>query len=479
MEPVHLNNQKLEYAGQDELALLNAFFILFRIASIVDQNNEGYQAQSAKFYRLFRTYTDSHGKLIIKIIEGRIFVDERLAKFNSDGIVRSRGIMDTWRRLGIGGMIIEEFLDQRMIDKLVYLIARTGLAEHSKRAVSERLIDLGIDGITLLSVEEEPNRTELTDDQRTLMRRAARVTFFRAIATVEDVMARAAEDKEIDISKTRRTVHSLIDQIVTDESTLLELTAIRDFDEYTFAHCTNVCVYALTMGLRLTMDRNQLSELGFAALFHDLGKVKLPNDLVRKPDVFDENDWVQMQKHPQLGAKTILRNTSFDRGGVRAAVAAFEHHINEDFTGYPKLHRERPTNLFSKIISIADTFDALTSGRVYIKKSLSPDEVLRKMMYQMTVKFDAFLLKLFVNIIGIYPPGTLVVLSTDELAVVMKNRQEDLMHPQVRVIGNRFGPLREFVDLDLAEPENASRRITRIIDPGSYGLDIKQIVLAD
>ncbi len=479
MEPVRLNRQKLEIAGPDELSLLNSFFVLFRIAGIVDQNNASYQTQSAKFFGMFRKYTDLHGKMIIKIIEGRIFIDERLAKFNSDGIVRSRGIMDTWRRLGIGGIIIEEFLDQRMIDKLVYLIARTGLVEHNRRAVGDRLIDLGIDGITLLSVEEEPDKAELSDDQRTMMRRAARVTFFRAIATVEDIMVRAVEDKEIDISKTRRTVHSLIDQIIADESTLLELTAIRDFDEYTFAHCTNVCVYALTMGLRLTMDRGQLSELGFAALFHDLGKVKLPDDLVRKPDVFDENDWVQMQKHPQLGAKTILRNLNFDRGGVRAAVAAFEHHINEDFTGYPKLHRERPTNLFSKIISIADTFDALTSGRVYIKKSLLPDEVLRKMMYQMTVKFDAFLLKLFVNVIGIYPPGTLVMLSTDELVVVMKNRQEDLMHPLVRVIGNRSGPLREFVDLDLAEPENASRRITRIIDPNKYGLDIKQILLAD
>ena len=479
MEPVRLDQQSLEFADRDELSLLNGFFVLFRSAAYVEQNNETYQTQSARFYRLFQKNTDAKGKVIIKVIDGRIFIGERLAKFDSDGMVRSRGIIDSWHQLGIGGMILEEFLDQRQIDKLIYLIARTGLSDHNKRAVSERLVDLGIDGITLLGVEEKQEKAVLSDDRRTMIRRAARVTFFRAISTVEEVMARAAEDKDIDISKTRRTVHTLIDQIAADESSLLELTAIRDFDEYTFAHCTNVCVYALTMGLRLAMDRTRLSELGFAALFHDLGKVKLPNDLVRKPDVYDENDWIQMQKHPQLGAKTILRNLTFDRGSVRAAVAAFEHHINEDFTGYPMLREKRPTNLFSKIISIADTFDALTSGRVYIKKPLSPDEVLRKMMYQMTVKFDAFLLKLFVNIVGVYPPGTLVMLTSDELAVVMQNRQEDLMHPQVRVIGNRSGPLREYVDLDLADPEYKARRITRIIDPDKYGLDIKQILLAD
>lgn len=479
MEPVQLETNRLELAGKDEQALINSFFALFRTAAYVEQNNEAYLTQSAKFHRIFRKVVDNSGKVAIKVLEGRIFVCDKLVKFDSDGMVRARSIIDNWHQLGIGGMILEEYLDSRRIDKLIYLITRIKLSEHGKKAVGERLVDLGVDGITLLGVKKKEGKAPLGDDKRLRIRRAARVTFFRAISVVEDVMVRTSENKDINISQTRRVVHSLIDQIATDESSLIELTSIRDFDEYTFAHCTNVCVYALTMGVRLGMDRQRLSELGFAALFHDLGKVRLPDDLIRKPDTFDENDWKQMQKHPQLGAKTILRNLRFDQHAVRAAVAAYEHHINADFTGYPMLHDKRPTNLFSRIISIADTFDALTSGRVYMKKAISPDEVLRKMMYQMAVKFDAFLLKLFVNIIGIYPAGTMILLSSDELAVVIKNNASNLMNPIVRVIGDRSGPLDEFMDIDLSLPEYSSRRITRIVDPVKYGLDIKQIILAD
>jgi HD-GYP domain-containing protein (c-di-GMP phosphodiesterase class II) len=479
MENARLEKEQLEIAGKGEQAMINSLFILFKTAQYVDTNNASYMTQSSKFYVNFRRLADELGKISIKVIDGRFFVCDKLVKFDSDGLVRARSIMDNWHRLGIGGIIFDDSLDNRQLDKFVHLLINIKQIENDPDAIGRRLTDLGIDGITLLSIEEKEKKPLLSDEKRTLLRRTARANFFRAISVVEDVMVRAAEDKEIDLGRAKRVVHSLIDQISEDESSLIELTAIRDFDEYTFAHSTNVCVYALTIGVRLGLDRQRLSHLGFAALFHDVGKVKLPSDLIRKPDVYDENDWIQMQKHPRLGAKTILRHLRYDSHVARAAVAAFEHHINEDFTGYPRLNKPRPTNLFSKIISLADTFDALTSGRVYIKKAIPPDEVFRKMMYQMTVKFDAFLLKLFVNIVGIYPAGTMVLLSSDELAVVAQNNAVDLSRPVVRIVGDRKGPLKSYYDLDLSLQENAGRRIVRIVDPTKYNIDIKSIILTD
>ena len=470
----------LQLAGNSEQELINSLFSLFRTATYVEQNNETYLNQSARFFRIFRRLTEVSGKVTIKVIDGRILIGDKLVKFDSDGMVRARHIIDTWYQLGIGGVVFEEFLDNRQIDKFVYLLAGLKPAEHNKKPISERLVDLGLDGIILLAIDAKKTEGErLTDVQRVIIRRAARATFFRAISTVEDVMMRVAEDKGIDISKTRRVVHSLIDRISVDEASMIELTSIRDFDEYTFAHSTNVCVYSLTIGIRLALDRQRLSELGFAALFHDLGKVKLPDDLIRKPNIYDENDWIQIQKHPHLGAKTILRNMPFDKYAARAALATFQHHINADYSGYPMLVNKRPLDLFSRIISIADTFDAMSSGRVYMKKTLPPDEVLRKMMHRMTIKFDPFLLKLFVNVIGIYPAGTLLTLSTDELVVVSCTNPENLSRPQVRIIGNRSGPLTEYVDLDLSLPENENRRVVRVIDPQKHNIDIKQILLSD
>jgi len=479
MEPSTSIKDKLELAGKDEHALVNSLFILFKTARVVEANNATYLTQSSKFYVVFRRLADEYGKVSIKVIEGRVFVRDKLVRFDSDGLVGATSVIDAWRNLGIGGLVLDDSLDNRQLDKFIYLIAKNMGNRVDYEAVAKRLADMGIEGITLLGIAERKQKAVLTEEKKKLIRRTARVTFFRSISVVEEAMACAEQDKEIDINKAKRVVHSLIDHISGDESYMIQLTAIRDFDDHTYVHSANVSIYSLTMGVRLGLDRLRLSELGMAALFHDLGKVRLPGDLIRKPDVYDEDDWIQMQKHPELGAKTILRNLKFDEYSARAARAAFEHHINEDFTGYPRLRDKENSNLFSKIISIADTFDALTSGRVYIKKPLPPDEVLRKMMYQMTVKFDAFLLKLFVNIIGIYPAGTLVLLSTGELAIVSANNQDDLSHPQVRVIGNRSGPYESFADIDLSDAAHSEKRIERIIDPGKHNIDIKMILQAD
>lgn len=473
------NQERLEIAGSDEHSLVQLFFILLKTAKFVEANNATYLTQSSKFFVVFRRLVDEYGNVSIKIIDGRVFVRDKIIKFTSDGLVDATTILEAWRQIGIGGIIFDDSLDNRQLDKFIYLIAKGSGKTVDCEEIIKRLSDLGIEGISLLGIEENKSKSLLSEEKKKLIRRTARMTFFKSISVVQDAMACAEQEKEIDITKARRVVHSMIDQIASNESYMIQLTSIRDFDDYTYVHSSNVCVYSLTLGIRLGFDRLRLSQLGMAALFHDIGKVRLPGDLIRKPDVFDENDWVQMQKHPELGAKTILRNLKFDDYAARAARAAYEHHINEDFTGYPILRFKVTTNLFSKIIEVADTFDALTSGRVYIKKPIPTDEVLRKMMYQMTVKFDAFLLKTFVNIIGIYPAGTLILLSSDELALVSQNNQDNISRPIVKIIGDRSGPKVIFEEIDLSQQEHADKDVIKIIDPGKYNISIKTILQMD
>ncbi|MEE8149392.1 MAG: hypothetical protein V3T75_02955, partial [candidate division Zixibacteria bacterium] len=140
---------------------------------------------------------------------------------------------------------------------------------------------------------------------------------------------------------------------------------------------------------------------------------------------------------------------------------------------------ERPTNLFSKIIAIADSFDALTSGRIYVKKPIPPDEVLKKMHYQMAVKYDPFLLKIFTNIVGIYPAGSLVLLSTEELALILTNNKDNPSKPCVKLLGDKEKLFEEPVWADLSLPEHAERNIVRMVDPARYGLQVKDFILGD
>ena len=468
-------------AGKTEEKLINLFFVLYKNARIVERNNPAFKRQCSNFHELLQGLFAESNEVTIKIVAGRYFINHKLARFDDHGLSGAAAIVAEWEAIGLGGVRFLAEVSIGEINDLFTFVAGIKPTADNLEGLSEALQTHRQPSIWFLSAEELKKETPcVVEEIRRQFRSKARSTFFRAMSIVEDNIARVTQGKDINVSKTKRVIRSLIDHIAKDEHSLLELAAIKSFDDYTYAHSTNVCVYALTLGVWLGLDRARLSQLGFSALFHDIGKVKLPADLIRKPEAYDENDWLQMQQHPLLGAKTILRNLRFEAHTARAARAAFEHHINADFTGYPSLrYNKRPPNLFSKIVSIVDAFDALTSGRVYARTPLPPDKVLQKMHYQMKVKFEPFLLKVFSDIIGIYPAGTLVLLTTDEIALILTNNETDRSRPYVKIVGNRQGllPTPEWVDLSL--PEHDQRKIVRMVDPSRYGLDIKDFVLAD
>ena len=466
-------------AGKTEEQLLNLFFVLYKTARIIDENNAAFQNQLSGFMDRFQAAAANRSEVVIKNVAGHYFVNEQMIRFGDQSRSGAAGIIDEGKKLGVGGVRFDADISADDVAGFFKYVSAIKPGEHNLESLAERLGELGLSQIRLLSIEEEENR-EITDEERQRFRQMARATFFKAMAVVQEVVASTRDGQDINVAKTKRVVHSLIDHITRDEHSLIELTAIRDFDDYTYKHSTNVTVYALTIGVRLSLDRARLSQLGFSALFHDVGKVKLPQDLVRKPEAFDEDDWVQMQRHPLLGTKTILRNLKLDVHTARAARAALEHHINSDFTGYPTLHYDkRQTGLFSRIISIVDSFDALTSGRVYLRRNMTADTVLKKMRYQMMAKFDPFLLKLFNDIIGIYPAGSLVLLSTDEIALVLTNNEDDPLRPYLKIVGDRSGLLGQPLWADLSQPQHADRKLVRQIDPDRYGLNIRDFILED
>jgi HD-GYP domain-containing protein (c-di-GMP phosphodiesterase class II) len=471
--------QQRAASGQTEEKFLNAFFVLYKTARIVDPGNDTFRNQLRNFMNALHAVAGERPTVVIKDLDGHHFVNERLVRFDDRGLSGAAEILEQWRKIGLGGVRIDAEIPDVEAGRFFQTLAAIRPDEHNLEFAIAQLKTLGIEQIELLSTEQvKEDEPKLTDDERRQLRQMARTVFFRAMDNVRQIVAGVRHGQELNVVKTKRVVHSLIDHIVHDEHSLLELTAIRDYDDYTFAHSTNVAVYALTMGVRLNLDRARLSQLGFAALFHDVGKIKLPQDLVRKPEAFDEDDWLQMQRHPLLGVKTILRNLKVDVHTARAARAAFEHHINTDFTGYPMLHYDRrPANLFSGIVAIVDTFDAMTSGRVYMKKQFTADVVLKKMRYQMQSKFDAFLLKIFNDIIGVYPAGSLVLLTTDEVALILTNNESEPLRPYIKIVGNREGLLDDPLWVDLSLPEHYKRKIVRMVEPERYGLSIRDFIL--
>jgi putative nucleotidyltransferase with HDIG domain len=255
------------------------------------------------------------------------------------------------------------------------------------------------------------------------------------------------------------------------------MTTIKNYDEYTFNHSVNVSIYSLAMGKRLGFSKKTLTELGITALLHDIGKSKIPREVLNKPASLNDEEWGMMKKHPLTGVEIVLNLKQLGEINPRMVVGIFDHHLKSDLSGYPKLFRKKEVSLFGRIIQIADSYDAMTTPRIYKKTPYTPEQALALLLRERTVHYDPVLLKIFIGLVGIYPIGSLVLLNTRELGIVYKPSHDPrwLDRPTVILVArSEKGDVKKEV-VDLTETDGAGRykrSIVKTLDPFQYHIDI-------
>lgn len=251
-----------------------------------------------------------------------------------------------------------------------------------------------------------------------------------ALTGLTEVFSQAQNEQPIAIERVDAIVEWLVSNIVSGDSTMVALTALRQHDEYTCHHSINVAILAVALAHKLGLDRQRLVWLGTGALLHDIGKINIPKEIINKPGRLTADEWQIMKRHPVESTQILSGLPTLESS---ALIVAFEHHIGYDLSGYPVRSQQRPPHLFSRMVQITDTYDGLTSKRSYHAPYL-PTEALHYMLCVMPQAFDPLLLKLFVLSLGIYPVGSVVKLSTDQLALVVEENQNDLLKPRVKIV---------------------------------------------
>jgi len=311
----------------------------------------------------------------------------------------------------------------------------------------------------------------------------AKRTYQQSVTTTKEVINSVRMGASPNIKKIKRVVQGIVDQILSEETSLIGLTTIRDYDDYTFTHCVNVCIFSVALGRRLGLTRLQLYDLGFAGLFHDIGKSRVPIDIIQKPEMLDEEEWRLVAAHPWLGVLALFQLREQSEFPYRSMLVAYQHHMKRDLTGYPRSLRMQEMTFYSKIVAVADGFDAATTRRVYMTEALDPAEVLREMRDNPRRGMDPVVVKAFVALLGIYPVGTFVVLDTFELAIVHAANplQEMVSRPLVRVVSDALGNVQHpGTIVDLAERDesgNFRRTIIKTGDPERYGIRVGDFFL--
>jgi putative nucleotidyltransferase with HDIG domain len=310
----------------------------------------------------------------------------------------------------------------------------TTLADRrSPDPVIDRLTARGVRNIVLgrIAIEE-------TDEEYTGIAAARRI-YDTAVETAENLWNAAQAGDQPDPAAARKIIDSLAKMVTEDRTSLMALTALKKYDNYTFTHMVNVAALAMAQARALNVDGTLLREFGFAALMHDIGKVNTPLDVLNKPDKLTKDEFGVMKRHVVDGAHILRRTPEMP---ALAPIVAFEHHLKQDLSGYPEGIGTRKLNLCTMIVSIADVFDALRSNRPY-RQGLATDRIRAIMGEQENPAFNSVLLKRFVNLMGLFPVGNLVRLSTDEMAVVTAEHPSDPFRPQVKIISDRLGEMLE------------------------------------
>jgi putative nucleotidyltransferase with HDIG domain len=331
--------------------------------------------------------------------------------------------------------------------------------------LADRLAAKGVRHVALGKVIVE----EVNDDQVGIA--AARQVYASAVETAESLWHAAKAGDQPDPASARKIIDGLARLVVQDRTSLMALTALKKYDNYTFTHMVNVSALAMAQARALNIQGPLLREFGFAALMHDIGKVNTPLEVLNKPDKLTKDEFEIMKRHVVDGAHILRRTPEMP---ALAPIVAFEHHLKQDLSGYPENIGSRKLNLCTMIVSIADVFDALRSTRPY-RKGLATDRIRSIMGEQDNPAFNQPLLKRFVNLMGLFPVGNLVRLNTDELAVVSAEHPTDPFRPQVKILTDKTGArLEEPVLANTWERDGRgehTRAVVEAVDPEPLGID--------
>ena len=288
--------------------------------------------------------------------------------------------------------------------------------------------------------------------------------------------ARLLAGRPADMDATVRLTERIADLLVADPAQALLLTTVKSYDEYTYHHMVNVCILSLALAHAIGLPRDEAVALGIGGLLHDVGKVKVPAEILQHDGALDEEQWRLIRRHPVDGAGLVLVTS---RDTYHPAVApVLEHHVAFDGSGYPALSGGRQPSLSSRLVSVADCFDAVTSKRSY-REPEERRQALSILQAGAGRAYDPRVVRTFVRMVGIFPVGSLVRLSTGEVAAVVRNHEELLARPIVRVVLDADGEGSEPVEFDLSEPGpdgSPLRTVERSVDPAEVGVDMLSLL---
>jgi putative nucleotidyltransferase with HDIG domain len=461
-------------------SLVTKFHVLMKNSQIYDAKNVALNQFIQEFLQSINTLIEREGSISLKILKDDLFLNDQRLRYSVEGFTSFKYLMTQWKKRLIGEIVFKALLDEKMLKEFIYTFMSLEEGhEENANLLTEQLAKKGIRSIEVnpLEVSKEEEEEEAFTLQKEEPQEVAKKVFFETIGTIKEVITHIKGKQYAEVRKLKRLAQKAVHLVMEDESILLGMATIKNYDEYTFNHSVNVSIYSLAIAKRLGFSTKTMTELGITALLHDIGKSKIPREVLNKPSPYDDGEWGMMKKHPLWGAEILLNLKQLGEINPRIVIGIFDHHLKSDFSGYPKLFRKKEMSLFGQIIQIGDSFDAMTTPTIYRKIPFTPEQALALMLRERGVHYNPTLLKVFISLVGTYPIGSLVLLDTHELGIVYKPNPNPqwIDRPKVLLVFRDEGGDVATEIVDLTETDSSGhfkRSVLKTLDPFKYHIDI-------
>jgi len=461
---------------------VSAFYRLLKGTTLYNRKNLLIDRLTQECLQSINTVVKSEGHLSLKIVRDNFFFNNVIIQVKVDQYSILKGFLQEMRNRWIGELEFTEEMEGEQLKDFVYLLSVLEENNESNYLyVMRQLEQKGIEAINVGKLEVFKDEEVYTDSKE--KRQYSKEVYFESIGLVKDVVESVKHQKLLNVRKAKRLMQNAVNALVQDESTLLGLANIKNYDEAIFNHSVNVAIYAIAIGQRIGIPKKYLSHLGMAALFHDIGKTRIPKEILNKTGKLLPEELAMMRFHPIFGVETVMAMKEWGELSSRMIDAAFEHHLKYDLTGYPKLTHKRKLTLFGRIIAVADFYDVLVRPRGGNRFPYVSEKILGIMLERSGKDFDPALVKVFINMIGVFPLGTLVLLNTNEIGIVIKIQEDTEMldRPKVILLYYSDGEYHKGEMADLREVDETTgeykQSIVRTLDPNQYQINVSEFII--
>src|SRR5688572_17171432 len=295
---------------------------------------------------------DRESQFDLRLVGDFLFLNDARLRLDLSDYASFAQVANLLSKHGVGEIEVTRDVTRSDLARLLSLLVMDPTAaEGQYDRFQAKLAASGAQNVRVGPYKEEQQERPVDEDHA---KQIAKQTYFQSVHVAKEVLTDLRIGKAVNMRRVKRAVQSIVDQVLNNETFMLGMTTLRDYDQYTFTHCVNVCILSVVLGQKLGLTKIQLYDLGLGALFHDIGKMRIDPNIINKTSGLTDQEWHEMQQHPTEGLLSLFSMRGLSEVPYRAMLQAYEHHMKVDLSGYPKNKRKRYPTLFSRIVATAD-----------------------------------------------------------------------------------------------------------------------------